>query len=141
MEKYTLRTGYSFGFDIQKDLITTNLDEAEALKEAHFVYQKTERLQAVADSLNKKGIRGKKGYKFSPFSVFRILTKIDQVGLFEKDGEIQLSPVFHPIIDIGTYIKTIEIVARRSNARTRAARETFLKKIKAYACEAKEGKK
>lgn len=69
----------------------------------------------LADELNKRGVRGKKGKKIHPQLIRRILTDKFYIGIIEM-YEHEIKDVFHqPLTDEVTFYECQEVIRQRSN--------------------------
>lgn len=115
------------GYDLDgKDSFKINEKEAEYVRFCFSEYLLRKNLSEVAKEAKIKGFKGKRGKTPTAYSIQKILTRTQYCGYNIFHGEIYKGN-FEPIIDIGTYNKTLTLLKKQGRNVGRKRIEPLIK--------------
>lgn len=79
---------FVLGYRVTATSLTIIPDEAEIVRYIHMNYQTCKSLTELAENVNAKGYRGRRGGLFTPWSCQKILTNPTYAGVFRFKGEL-----------------------------------------------------
>lgn len=115
------------GYDLDgKDSFKINEKEAEYVRFCFSEYLLRKNLSEVAKEAKIRGFKGKRGKTPTAYSIQKILTRTQYCGYNIFHGEIYKGN-FEPIIDIGTYNKTLTLLKKQGRNVGRKRIEPLIK--------------
>lgn len=115
------------GYDLDgKDSFKINEKEAEYVRFCFSEYLLRKNLSEVAKAAKIRGFKGKRGKTPTAYSIQKILTRTQYCGYNIFHGEIYKGN-FEPIIDIGTYNKTLTLLKKQGRNVGRKRIEPLIK--------------
>ena len=115
------------GYDLDgKDSFKINEKEAEYVRFCFSEYLLRKNLSEVAKAAKIRGFKGKRGKTTTAYSIQKILTRTQYCGYNVFHGEIYKGN-FEPIIDIGTYNKTLTLLKKQGRNVGRKRIEPLIK--------------
>lgn len=115
------------GYDLDgKDSFKINEKEAEYVRFCFSEYLLRKNLSEVAKAAKIRGFKGKRGKTPTAYSIQKILTRTQYCGYNVFHGEIYKGN-FEPIIDIGTYNKTLTLLKKQGRNVGRKRIEPLIK--------------
>ncbi|MEE0858577.1 MAG: recombinase family protein [Acutalibacteraceae bacterium] len=108
----------ALGYDSNRRELIVNEKEADIVREIFYEYLKSPCLSLVANKLNQKNYKGKKGCKFTPQSVLTILTNPLYCGYNRHNGMLYKGN-HASIITVDTYNAVQRLIVNNQNGRHR----------------------
>ncbi|NOZ86335.1 MAG: hypothetical protein GXP49_08705 [Deltaproteobacteria bacterium] len=106
--------GHPFGYDIKDGKLLLNAEESKVVREIFDMYTSGRSLKKIVRYLNYKGIPPKRGKKWYPTTISKILKNPLYCGYISWDGVIKKAQ-HEEIIDVGIFNEVQKMLSKRSN--------------------------